>query len=169
MIEAGRVAVAGITATKSATQVDPDISIVVSLDDDPGWASRGALKLEGALTAWPGVAVAGRRCLDAGASTGGFTEVLLEARASEVVAVDVGYGQLLWRLRADPRVVVLDRTNVRSLIADDSEAGAARGRGFVVHLAAAGATLAACVRRCRSRPGAHGQAAVRGRSGTRGR
>jgi 23S rRNA (cytidine1920-2'-O)/16S rRNA (cytidine1409-2'-O)-methyltransferase len=119
LIETGRVSVAGIAATKAATQVDPDTSIVVNLHDDPGWASRGAYKLEGALNSWPGVVVHGRRCLDAGASTGGFTDVLLRRGAAEVVAVDVGYGQLVWRLRADPRVVVLDRTNVRNLSADD--------------------------------------------------
>jgi len=78
------------------------------------WASRGGDKLAPALERL-GVAVAGRRCLDAGASTGGFTDVLLDAGAAEVVAVDVGYGQLDLRLRQDPRVRVLDRTNVRTL------------------------------------------------------
>ena len=81
----------------------------------PDYASRGGRKLAGALAAFPGLTVAGRRCLDAGASTGGFTDVLLRAGAAHVVAVDVGYGQLAWRLRSDPRVIVLDRTNVRQL------------------------------------------------------
>ena len=81
------------------------------------WASRGGDKLAPALERL-GVPVAGRRCLDAGASTGGFTDVLLEAGAAEVVAVDVGYGQLDLRLRQDPRVRVLDRTNVRALDAE---------------------------------------------------
>ena len=79
--------------------------------------SRGAHKLIGALDTF-GIAVASRRCLDAGASTGGFTEVLLDRDAREVVAVDVGYGQLAWPLRTDPRVTVMERTNVRELTAD---------------------------------------------------
>src|SRR5205823_15038478 len=85
--------------------------------DDPGWASRGAHKLVGALAAFQpdGLVVAGRRCLDAGASTGGFTDVLLREGAATVVAADVGRGLLHWRLRTDDRVTVLDRTNVRSL------------------------------------------------------
>ena len=70
--------------------------------DDPGYASRGAHKLVGALDEFAGLAVAGRRCLDAGASTGGFTDVLLRRGAREVVAVDVGYGQLVWALQIRP-------------------------------------------------------------------
>jgi 23S rRNA (cytidine1920-2'-O)/16S rRNA (cytidine1409-2'-O)-methyltransferase len=81
------------------------------------WVSRGAHKLIGALDAF-GLAVDDRRCLDAGASTGGFTEVLLDRNAREVVAVDVGYGQLAWPLRNDPRVTVMERINVRDLNAD---------------------------------------------------
>jgi 23S rRNA (cytidine1920-2'-O)/16S rRNA (cytidine1409-2'-O)-methyltransferase len=84
--------------------------------EGPGWASRGAEKLEAALDAF-GVAVAGRTCLDAGASTGGFTDVLLRRGARRVYAVDVGHGQLLPRLAHDERVVVLDRTNLRTLTA----------------------------------------------------
>ena len=83
--------------------------------DDPGYASRGGGKLAGALAAFPALRVAGRRCLDAGASTGGFTDVLLRAGAAHVVAVDVGYGQLAWALRSDDRVTVVDRVNVRHL------------------------------------------------------
>ena len=86
-------------------------------DDERTWVSRGAHKLIGALDAF-GLSVDDRRCLDAGASTGGFTEVLLDRGAREVVAVDVGYGQLAWPLRNDPRVIVLERTNVRELTAD---------------------------------------------------
>jgi 23S rRNA (cytidine1920-2'-O)/16S rRNA (cytidine1409-2'-O)-methyltransferase len=71
--------------------------------------------LAGALDVFTDIVVAGRRCLDAGASTGGFTDVLLRRGAAEVVAVDVGYGQLAWELRQDPRVIVLDRTNIRHL------------------------------------------------------
>lgn len=90
---------------------------VTELSDEISWASRGAHKLLGALEWFEpmGLTVAGTRCLDAGASTGGFTDVLLSRGAAEVVAVDVGYGQLVWRLRTDERVTVLDRTNVRSI------------------------------------------------------
>jgi len=118
LIAAGRVKVNGTVATKAATQVDAGAPVLVEDDaDDPGWASRGAHKLIGALDAFVplGLEVEGRRVLDAGASTGGFTDVLLRRGAREVVAVDVGYGQLVWRLQNDPRVVVRDRTNVREL------------------------------------------------------
>jgi 23S rRNA (cytidine1920-2'-O)/16S rRNA (cytidine1409-2'-O)-methyltransferase len=115
LIGDGRVAVAGMTAGKPATQVGRDVPITVSGDDGPQYASRGGHKLAGALAAFGGVTVAGRRCLDAGASTGGFTDVLLRAGAGHVVAVDVGYGQLAWALRNDPRVTVLERVNVRDL------------------------------------------------------
>jgi 23S rRNA (cytidine1920-2'-O)/16S rRNA (cytidine1409-2'-O)-methyltransferase len=98
-----------------------DAALVVRAD--PGrteYVSRGGHKLAGALAAFEpeGLVVAGRRVLDAGASTGGFTEVLLRRGAREVVAVDVGYGQLAWSLRTDDRVRVLDRTNVRELTVD---------------------------------------------------
>ncbi len=116
LIDAGRVEVRGVVATKAATGVDDQTPIrVVTLESDPGYASRGGHKLAGALDAFPDVPVRGRRCLDAGASTGGFTDVLLRRGAARVVAVDVGYGQLAWSLRTDERVVVIDRTNVRTL------------------------------------------------------
>jgi 23S rRNA (cytidine1920-2'-O)/16S rRNA (cytidine1409-2'-O)-methyltransferase len=116
LIAAGRVEVRGVVAAKAATGVDADASVRVRPDDDdPGYASRGGHKLAGALAAFPEVSVAGKRCLDAGASTGGFTDVLLRAGAVRVIAVDVGYGQLAWSLRTDPRVEVHDRTNVRAL------------------------------------------------------
>lgn len=117
-IAAGRVSVAGQIATKPATQVEISAAILVADDDaDPGYASRGGYKLAGALDAFAhdGLTVEGRRCLDAGASAGGFTDVLLRRGARQVVAVDVGYGQLAWRIRTDPRVVIHDRTNVREL------------------------------------------------------
>jgi 23S rRNA (cytidine1920-2'-O)/16S rRNA (cytidine1409-2'-O)-methyltransferase len=115
LIAEGRVAVSGRAATKAATGVDADTPVVVRTDpDEPSWVSRGAHKLLGALEALP-VPVAGRRALDAGASTGGFTEVLLRRGAREVVAVDVGYGELAWSLRTDERVRVVERTNVRTL------------------------------------------------------
>jgi 23S rRNA (cytidine1920-2'-O)/16S rRNA (cytidine1409-2'-O)-methyltransferase len=118
LIDAGRVEVRGSVAHKAAAMVDPaDPVRVVGEDAGDGYVSRGGHKLTGALAAFAplGLAVAGRRCLDAGASTGGFTDVLLRNGAAQVVAVDVGYGQLAWALRTDPRVVVHDRTNVRSL------------------------------------------------------
>ena len=119
LIAAGRVAVAGQTATKAASQVSVDSAITVEREtSQPNYVSRGGQKLAGALAAFDGLAVAGKRCLDAGASTGGFTDVLLRAGAAHVVAVDVGYGQLAWSLRTDPRVTVFDRVNVRSLTAD---------------------------------------------------
>jgi 23S rRNA (cytidine1920-2'-O)/16S rRNA (cytidine1409-2'-O)-methyltransferase len=118
LVDAGKVRIGGIVATKPATGVDPSVSVVVSGDDGPDYVSRGAVKLAGALAAFGGPAVEGRRCLDAGASTGGFTDVLLRAGAREVAAVDVGYGQLAWRLRSDERVRVYERTNVRDLTPD---------------------------------------------------
>jgi 23S rRNA (cytidine1920-2'-O)/16S rRNA (cytidine1409-2'-O)-methyltransferase len=115
LITEGRVAVAGQAATKPATGVEAGTPVVVRTDpDEPRWVSRGAHKLLGALDAF-GVDVEARRALDAGASTGGFTEVLLSRGAAEVVAVDVGYGELAWSLRTDDRVHVHERTNVRSL------------------------------------------------------
>ena len=115
LIAEGRVAVAGQAATKPATGVEAGTPVVVRTDpDQPSWVSRGAHKLLGALEAFD-VPVEGRRALDAGASTGGFTEVLLRSGAAEVVAVDVGYGELAWSLRTDERVRVHERTNVRTL------------------------------------------------------
>jgi 23S rRNA (cytidine1920-2'-O)/16S rRNA (cytidine1409-2'-O)-methyltransferase len=119
LITAGRVTVGGQAAGKAATQVETSAAIVVAAppEGESEYASRGGHKLAGALAAFgpAGLVVEGRRCLDAGASTGGFTDVLLRAGAREVVAVDVGYGQLVWRLQTDPRVIVVDRTNVRDL------------------------------------------------------
>jgi 23S rRNA (cytidine1920-2'-O)/16S rRNA (cytidine1409-2'-O)-methyltransferase len=119
LIAQGRVAVHGVLAGKPATVVDRDTPVTVRQAGEREWASRGARKLLGALEAFGDIVVAGRRCLDAGASTGGFTDVLLDRGAAEVVAVDVGYGQLVWRLRADDRVRVHDRTNIRSVGPDD--------------------------------------------------
>ncbi|UVS78327.1 TlyA family RNA methyltransferase [Actinokineospora sp. UTMC 2448] len=115
LIAAGRVTVRGAVAAKAATAVEADAPIVVREDTaDENWASRGAHKLIGALDAFA-VPVDGKRCLDAGASTGGFTDVLLRRGAKHVVAADVGRGLLVWRLQTDDRVTVLDRTNVRAL------------------------------------------------------
>ncbi|WP_197319319.1 TlyA family RNA methyltransferase [Saccharomonospora sp. NB11] len=120
LITEGRVTVRGLVAKKPATSVEADVAIVVRTDDDPNWASRGAHKLLGALEEFTprGLRVEGRRCLDAGASTGGFTDVLLRRGAASVIAADVGRGLLDWRLRTDERVTVLDKTNVRSLTPD---------------------------------------------------
>jgi 23S rRNA (cytidine1920-2'-O)/16S rRNA (cytidine1409-2'-O)-methyltransferase len=116
LVAEGRVKVAGQTAGKPASQVAPgDAILVTAADDGPGYVSRGGQKLAGALGAFADLAVAGRDCLDAGASTGGFTDALLRAGAAHVAAVDVGYGQLAWALRTDPRVTVMERVNVRDL------------------------------------------------------
>nr|WP_090277841.1 TlyA family RNA methyltransferase [Mycolicibacterium komanii]CRL72882.1 hemolysin A [Mycolicibacterium komanii] len=117
LIGAGRVSIDGMPAAKPATAVAITSNLTVEGTDERTWVSRGAHKLIGALDAF-GVSVDGRRCLDAGASTGGFTEVLLDRGAREVIAADVGYGQLAWSLRNDPRVTVMERTNVRELTSD---------------------------------------------------
>jgi 23S rRNA (cytidine1920-2'-O)/16S rRNA (cytidine1409-2'-O)-methyltransferase len=112
-IEGGLVTVAGRPATKASTMVATDEPLHVSGPGRP-FVSRGGEKLAPALDRFA-VQPAGRDALDAGASTGGFTDVLLRRGAARVVAVDVGYGQLAWSLREDPRVTVLERTNVRDL------------------------------------------------------
>jgi 23S rRNA (cytidine1920-2'-O)/16S rRNA (cytidine1409-2'-O)-methyltransferase len=116
-IEAGRVVVSGAPASKAATLVAPAQPIAV-LGPPPPFVGRGGLKLAAALDRFE-VEVAGCRALDAGASTGGFTDCLLQRGAPSVVAVDVGYGQLHERLRADDRVVVRERTDIRSVRASD--------------------------------------------------
>lgn len=117
LIGAGRVTIDGMPAAKPATAVALTARLNVEGPTERTWVSRGAHKLIGALDEF-GIEVAGRRALDAGASTGGFTEVLLDRGASEVVAVDVGYGQLAWSVRSDPKVRVIERTNVRDLTAE---------------------------------------------------
>lgn len=122
LIAAGRVTVDGQTAQKPAHMVLDSAAVVVRKPVEQEYASRGGHKLAGALTAFARSGlrpVTGRVCLDAGASTGGFTDVLLRAGAARVIAVDVGYGQLVWRLQQDPRVTVLDRTNIRYLGPED--------------------------------------------------
>lgn len=114
LIESRSILVGGIPASKPATQVDAETSIVLQGERDD-FVSRGGHKLAGALDVFEKIVVEGKRSLDAGASTGGFTDVLLRRGASQVVAVDVGYGQLAWELRQNPRVVILDRTNIRHL------------------------------------------------------
>jgi 23S rRNA (cytidine1920-2'-O)/16S rRNA (cytidine1409-2'-O)-methyltransferase len=120
LIQAGAVTVDGQRADKAARMVLDSAAVVVRESHEPEYASRGGHKLVGALDTFVPLGLrgpSGRDCLDAGASTGGFTDVLLRRGAARVVAVDVGYGQLAWRLRTDPRVTVLDRTNIRSLAA----------------------------------------------------
>jgi len=113
IILAGEVFVEGHRVDKAGTLIAEGAEIAVKKADHP-YVSRGGVKLAGALDAFA-VDPAGRRCLDVGASTGGFTDCLLQRGAVRVVAVDVGYGQLSHKLRTDPRVVVLERTNAREL------------------------------------------------------
>ena len=112
LIMAGKVRVDGQTVTKSGAMYERGVNITV--DDSTKWAGRGALKLLRAFEVF-GLNVDGRICADFGASTGGFTDVMLSHGARKVYAVDVGYGQLIWRLASDSRVVVMDRTNARYL------------------------------------------------------
>ncbi len=114
LITSGLVIVDGIVATKSATQVDESASLKVTVDIDEEYVSRGAHKLIGALDAF-NLDVAGKVALDAGASTGGFSDVLLRRGIEHIYCVDVGYGQLAWKVQQDPKVTVHDRTNVRHL------------------------------------------------------
>jgi 23S rRNA (cytidine1920-2'-O)/16S rRNA (cytidine1409-2'-O)-methyltransferase len=117
LVAAGQVRVPGRTSVKAATQITSGDPIVVAEPAGETYVSRGGHKLAGALDVFEadGLTVAGRRALDAGASTGGFTDVLLRRGVREVVCVDVGYGQLAWSLQTDDRVQVVDRTNVRDL------------------------------------------------------
>lgn len=110
---AGAVLVNDQPADKSGKQISPEDSITLRGKDMP-FVSRGGLKLEGALTAFE-LDVSNKICLDVGASTGGFTDCLLQRGAQRVYAVDVGYGQLAWKLRQDPRVDVIERTNIRNM------------------------------------------------------
>jgi 23S rRNA (cytidine1920-2'-O)/16S rRNA (cytidine1409-2'-O)-methyltransferase len=116
LILAGRVRVGGEPRTKAGAMVPAGAEVVVDLPSR--YVSRGGEKLEGALTAFA-FDPAGCEALDIGASTGGFTDALLAHAAASVVALDVGYGQLAWKLREDPRVTVIERTNFR-LLADDA-------------------------------------------------
>ncbi len=113
LILAGKVRVDGAPVTKAGTQVGPDARIELVEPDHP-WVSRGALKLEAALDAFT-IDPSGLDCLDIGASTGGFTDLLLSRGARRVIALDVGRGQLDWKLRTDPRVTVLEGVNARHL------------------------------------------------------
>ena len=109
---AGKVRVEGQPENKPGTLLQPTVEITLTEEDHP-YVSRGALKLVQGLDAF-GIDPTGMTALDIGASTGGFTDVLLKRGATRVYAIDVGYGQLAWSIRQDPRVVVLERTNVRT-------------------------------------------------------
>ncbi len=116
LILAGHAIVDGRPVTKAGTAIDEEADVTLRTPDHP-WVGRGGIKLDHALKTF-GLDVTGRVALDIGASTGGFTDVLLARGASRVVALDVGEGQLDWRLRTDPRVVVIERVNARHLTAD---------------------------------------------------
>jgi 23S rRNA (cytidine1920-2'-O)/16S rRNA (cytidine1409-2'-O)-methyltransferase len=122
LILAGQVRVDGLPVTKSGTNVSVDADVTVDTPDHP-YVSRGGVKLAHALDAFL-LDVSGRLALDIGASTGGFTDVLLQRGARRVVALDVGHGQLDWKLRSDPRVAVIERANARSLSVDQLPADA---------------------------------------------
>jgi 23S rRNA (cytidine1920-2'-O)/16S rRNA (cytidine1409-2'-O)-methyltransferase len=116
LILSGTVRVGDRIVTKAGSRIAPDEPLYVEAKDR--FVSRAGEKLDAALEEF-GVDVEGRYCLDAGASTGGFTDVLLQRGADKVLAVDVGYGQLAWSLRNDPRVSVMERTNVRRLLGEE--------------------------------------------------
>ena len=117
VVLAGLVSVGGAVVTKAGTLVDQDADVTLQAPDHP-YVGRGGVKLAHALDTF-GIAVSGREALDVGASTGGFTDVLLQHGAARVVALDVGHGQLDWRLRNDPRVVVIEKFNARHLTLAD--------------------------------------------------
>lgn len=118
LVREGKVTVDGRTVTRPSSAVQPGQQVALT-EEAPRWVGRGALKLEGALSLWPDLVVAGRRCIDVGASTGGFTQVLLERGAAHVTALDVGHDQLVPELREEPRVRDLPGTNVRDVTAEE--------------------------------------------------
>lgn len=117
LILAGQISVAGRVASKAGTSVEDDADVTLIAPDHP-YVGRGGLKLAHALDTF-GIEIAGREALDIGASTGGFTDVLLQRGATRVVALDVGHGQIDWKLRNDARVVVIERFNARHLTLAD--------------------------------------------------
>ncbi len=118
MIMAGEVLVDGQREDKAGTQVDAEAEITLKNGKLP-YVSRGGLKLEKALRTFPGISPSGKICMDVGSSTGGFTDCLLQNGALRVYAVDVGHGQLDWGLRSDPRVICMERTNIRYMVPED--------------------------------------------------
>jgi 23S rRNA (cytidine1920-2'-O)/16S rRNA (cytidine1409-2'-O)-methyltransferase len=113
LIMEGRVLVSGAPVTKAGTMIAPDAPIEVSGGEIP-YVSRGGLKLEAALKYF-NISAVGKIAMDVGASTGGFTDCLLQNGAIKVYCIDVGYGQLAWKLRQDPRIVIIERANIRYL------------------------------------------------------
>lgn len=156
LVMAGKVYSGTTRLEKPGKHVDPEIPLEVKGPDHP-WASRGGVKLAHGLAHF-GIEARGRVCLDIGASTGGFTDVLLSAGASKVYSVDVGKGQLAWKLQNEPRVVVLDETNARHLsrdkvpdaidviVCDASFIGLATVLPAALKLAAPGAALIALIK-----------------------
>jgi 23S rRNA (cytidine1920-2'-O)/16S rRNA (cytidine1409-2'-O)-methyltransferase len=116
MVLSGRVMVDGQKIEKAGVAVNPEAEVRF-LGEDLKYVSRGGLKLEAALAHWQ-IDLTGRRCMDVGASTGGFTDCMLQHGAAEVIAVDTGYGQIALRLRSDPRVKLMEKTNARYLTAE---------------------------------------------------
>jgi 23S rRNA (cytidine1920-2'-O)/16S rRNA (cytidine1409-2'-O)-methyltransferase len=130
MVLAGRVLVNSQKVEKAGASVDQDSDIRL-LGEDPKYVGRGGLKLEAAIKNW-NIDLAGRTCLDVGASTGGFTDCMLQHGAGAVIAVDTGYGQIAARLRSDARVKLLERTNARYLTAERlQEASASKAISFI--------------------------------------
>lgn len=131
MVLSGRVLVNEQKVEKAGTGVEPDAQIRL-LGEDLKYVGRGGLKLEAALQSWK-INLTGRTCMDVGASTGGFTDCMLQQGAAEVIAVDTGYGQIAARLRSDPRVKLLEKTNARYLTVE--KLGEARASGPVTFIA----------------------------------
>src|SRR5882762_6033979 len=130
MVLSGRVMVDGQKIEKAGAAVDPEAEVRF-LGEDLKYVGRGGLKLEAALAHWK-VDLTGRKCMDVGASTGGFTDCMLQHGAAEVIAVDTGYGQIHARLRSDSRVKLLEKTNARYLTAEDlARAGASATVSFI--------------------------------------
>ena len=130
MVLSGRVLVNEQKVEKAGASVDPDVAIRL-LGDDLKYVGRGGLKLEAALRDWK-IDLTGRTCMDVGASTGGFTDCMLQHGAAEVLAVDTGYGQIHARLRSDPRVKLLEKTNARYLTQQDiARAGVIAAISFI--------------------------------------
>lgn len=133
VIMSGQVYVREQKVDKAGTQVEENAPIEVR-GQALAYVSRGGLKLEKALKTFSGIRLKGVHAIDAGASTGGFTDCMLQNGAEKVYAVDVGYGQLAWSLRSDPRVVCMERTNVRYLTAEQTRAAGLRYSGCVLYL-----------------------------------
>jgi 23S rRNA (cytidine1920-2'-O)/16S rRNA (cytidine1409-2'-O)-methyltransferase len=162
MILAGRVLVNDQKIEKSGTSVDADSELRL-LGEDLKYVSRGGLKLEAALDQWS-IHLTGRRCMDVGASTGGFTDCMLQRGAAEIVAVDTGYGQIAAKLRTDPRVRLLENTNARYLTAEQlKQAGGGAGISFIaldVSFISVTLVLPAVIAAAFAQPGQHNREIV---------